>query len=339
MPSAQLIESLDRYASPTPQEDLEALEAADLAQKDARLNSLYVALGRVANDNLPDVVVSRVLRRLPAWDYDTKVLPHGRFKELHRRFLETSVLLNVPENQPERRRIVRDREGFGIIVPDVTGDDLRLVISIERGFRIYDRRKETATLHESPPEPQYRVKPPVNERLAKAFKRGRNEWWGDDGLLTVREAVALSAINSARALTGLGSVLGSSPSEASRTLTPLKNRLGGLTHPDLCIIAVALGLDDLDHIPAGLTDIWLPSERKLFAAYYHPDIILNPSLRHDFPAINGSKWSRAYEKLGPRGEISRQEAVQCALKDGLIVLPPADKLYLRLSAVKRKIVS
>ena len=95
------------------------------------LQELHRELGRIANVALPEPTLAGIMKDMSDWTYGTEPAHSGRSTRfLHRTIADRSVLVDLPDEDQERR-VVRDGEGIRIRTREITGADLRCAVGIE----------------------------------------------------------------------------------------------------------------------------------------------------------------------------------------------------------------
>jgi hypothetical protein len=232
---------------------------------------------------------------------------YRQVRVLQRPVISSSIDLIVPEPEPPRRSIERDESSIKITLEDVWGRDLRCLIDIERQIRAQAKDMDARA-------EKFKVE-------AQRFKESKNIYVHEDDIFTEKETIVLSLMTHCKNIAELSEVLGVSTTKISKILKVARERVGVTSssttaYMDLMLIAIALKIAPIDHIPEGNMAELNSNDKEMLADYYGPDIEKRENVRRR-RSVEGHKWSRLYTKLG----LDQYSIILYAVKEDIIELP------------------
>jgi DNA-binding CsgD family transcriptional regulator len=285
---------------------------------------LYSSLGRIADQRIPDDAIKIALDHFPRWSFRRHTTLRNQAVCLLERPGINPLLALRPPAPPTPRRIVhKDRTKLTIVIPEVQGSDMRYLIDIERQLQ----EKPEPTLDEATKA--------LFEQAQVKYRQAGDKFLSEDDIFTDTETALIELTAHCGSSVELARAIGISKSTTYRKLVPVYERLGIDSYVDLTLIARALGMVQLDHIPSGKTEKLAEKDKKLFEAWYSLDPKEQTAARNIPQSTAGPRWSRLFSEMGVNG---RHMAVLCALKDELIQPPARVDIYTAV-ATRRKAAS
>jgi hypothetical protein len=282
------------------------------AEKHAYADRLYMALGRIAGLKLPDMTINGVLKHFPDWEYQTRWIGEEQARRqvrLLQRPILPSVKLNLPVQEIPRRMVTKNEKGMTIIVNDVTGDDVRYLVGVEKQLLPPEPKDDEITIKRKTIRAQYSGE-------AARFHKAKDVYLREGDLFTDKENVAMSLMTHFSNVHDIGNAIYVSGSTISRVLQPARERLGLASNMDLMLVAIAAGIASIDHVPKGKTEELSKKDQGVLAKYYSPD----PEERLEVRSKSLStapRLSRIYTKLG----VDNHTTLLYGVRDKVIRLP------------------
>lgn len=288
---------------------------AGYQRQDSYAATLHRRLGRVASASLPLKTINGILDlHFPDWEYRDERVGKQQISFLQRKMTDSLINVAIPEPKTSRQSIYKSNAHLALIIEDeVRGHDLRYLIRLEQRYRIHTRQREAAGVAILSPR-------------AEEFRKAQHDYVNEDDPFTHKQAIALSLTTHHSSREEIAQALGVTQSSITKLLLAARERVnvtsGGYeAYIELMMIAIALGIANIDHVPKGRTEMLEQSEdRELLRGYYSPDPEKRAAVRRWPPTALASRWSRIPGRLGLDTK-NRHAAVLFAIRDEILPLP------------------